>query len=68
MSRDAGPRVVATRVPGRSGTQDEMERVHRAFDKRNLRHAIELILASPDAVEIVRELKWRLARRGRTFA
>jgi hypothetical protein len=45
-----------------------MERVHRAFDQRNLRHAMELILASPDAEEIVMELKSSLAQRGRTLA
>ena len=72
MSRDDGQRlgqqVTATGVPRRSGAQDDMERVHREFDQRNLRHAIELILASPDAEEVVRELQWRLTRRSRTSA
>ena len=52
----------------RSADEDPMERVHREFDQRNLRHAVELILASPDAEEIVEELKWRLARRGQASA
>jgi len=43
-----------------------MESVNRAFDERNLRHAIELILESPRAAEIVTELNWRLTQRGRT--
>ena len=72
MSRDdgqqLGPRVAATEAPRKSSARGKMEQVHRAFDERNLRHAMELILASPDAEGIVRELKWRLARRGRTSA
>ena len=72
MSRDEwvwlGQRATdasATRAPG---VEDPMERVHREFDQRKLRHAVDLILASSDAEEIVKELQWRLARRGRSSA
>jgi hypothetical protein len=53
---------------GRSEEPDSMERVHREFDQRNLRHAMELILASPDAEEIVTELNLRLTQRGQIIA
>jgi hypothetical protein len=59
--REAAPGVTKW-----SREEDSMECVHRDFDRRNLRSAVELILASPDAEEIVEELKRRLAQRGRT--
>ena len=60
--REAAPGVTRW-----STGEDSMELVHRDFDERNLRRAVELILASPDAEEIVEELKRRLAQRGQTF-
>lgn len=42
---------------------DEMRRVNQTFDDRNIRHAIQLILDSPNAEEIVKELNWRLKQR-----
>jgi hypothetical protein len=61
--REAAPGVTRW-----SGEEDSMERVHRDFDQRNLRRAVEFILASPDAEDIVEELKRRLAQRGQTSA
>ena len=72
MSKDAEQRFrqreAAPGVTRWSGKADSMEQVHQDFDRRNLRHAIELILASPDAEEIVEEPKQRLAQRGQTSA
>ena len=70
MSKDEGARRCERRMGAATlaARPDTMERVHRVFDERNVRHAVELILASPDAEKIVRELAWRLAQRGRTSA
>ena len=72
MSRDEGAlfrrREAAPGGSRWSREPDSMERVHREFDQRNLRHAVELILASPDAEEIVEELRSRLRRRANASA
>ena len=61
--REAAPGVTKW-----STEEDSMELVHQDFDQRNLRRAVELILASTDAEKIVEELKQRLAQRNRTVA
>ena len=67
MNKDEAPRLrqrmAITADASGSVKQDPMQRVHRHVDQRNIRHAVELIMASPDAAAIVAELRLRL--RGR---